>query len=222
VHPGPRARCILIYILNRNDTPSLHVCEAFFQKLPEQDVKNAFMLLVPGRPLVAQGKLWTKCEAEGLGRLRNLAMATELASFKSLNESEREDFRLADKESISLFFSNGSIILVATSRDQITVSAELSNLPWEKCSFKIIAAKVYEGNPQDCSHSNCGKYHACCGSSFLCIIVEKCESFAKVGDVTNFQKALEDDLARRVLNEIFDDKSFVAQKNIRCVRQKLD
>jgi hypothetical protein len=90
--------------LNRYDTPAPHVCEAFFQKLPEQDVKNTFMLLLPGRPHVAQGKTCTRCEVEGLVRLRNLATATLLASFKPLTNEDREKFRIADKESTSLFF----------------------------------------------------------------------------------------------------------------------
>jgi hypothetical protein len=185
---------------------------------------NPFILLLPGRPLVYQGKHWTsgKDGNTGLGRLRNLAVATELASFKPLNDVEKEQFRLADKESISLFFSNGSVILVATSEEQIKVSAELIHLPWEKQSFKIIAAQVFQGNPGDCSSPSCSKLHAIYGPSFLCINVVQCENLAKVGDTTNFQKALEDDLARRVLNEIFDDDSFMLQTNIRCVRPRRD
>jgi hypothetical protein len=181
------------------------------------------MLLVPGRPLVAQGKGgWSKCEAEGYGRLRNLAIATELASFKPLSDDEKEVFRIADKESISLFFSNGSIILVATLQEQIRVSSELRNLPWQKKTFKITAAKVCQVNSRGCDRSTCQNYHAFCGSKVLCIDVEECDVSLKVGDVTNLHKALENDLAKRVLLEIFDDNSFLIQRNIRCVRPKLE
>jgi|LauGreDrversion4_2_1035121.scaffolds.fasta_scaffold145671_2 hypothetical protein len=210
--------------LNRDDTPAPHVCEAFFQKLPQQDVKNSFMLLLPGRPLVAQGKSWTRCQVEGLVRLRNLATATLLASFKPLTDEDRESFRIADKESISIFFSNGSIFLVATSKEQITVSADLKNLPWKKSSYKIVAANFYqvEEDRRECPIQDCTNHHACCGSSVLCIKVAPVESLAaKIGDATNFQKALEDDVAKRVLHEIFDDNSFVMNTSIRCVRPKL-
>jgi hypothetical protein len=219
-----RSRVVTFSTYNRDDTPAPHVCEAFFQKLPEQDVQNTFMLLVPGRPLVAQGKTWVRCDAEGLGRLRNLATATLLASFKPLTDEDREKFRIADKESTSLFFLNGSIFLVATSRDQIKVSADLKNLPWEKSSYKIVAANFYqvEEDTNECPIQDCTNHHACCGSSVLCIQVAPVDSLAaKIGDATNFQKALEDDVAKRVLHEIFDDNSFVMNTSIRCVRPKL-
>jgi hypothetical protein len=217
------ARCVF---RNRDGTAANHVCEAFFQKLPEQDVKNNFMLLLPGRPLVAQGKLWTRCPVEGLGRLRNLATATLLASFKELTDQDQESFRVADKESISLFFSNGSIVLVAISEDQVRVSAKLKHLPWLKSPFKIVAAKFYQvehgGEACPCPVQGCTHQHACCGSSVLCLKVAESESSAaKLGDSTNFQKALEDDVAKRVLREIFNDRSFVANSSVRCVRPKL-
>jgi len=223
--PHIRAHCCIMRVnfFNRDDTPAPHVCEAFFQKLPEQDVNDSFMLLLPGRPLVAQGKTWTRCEVEGLARLRNLATATLLASFKPLTDEEQESFRIADKESISLFFANGSIFLVATSKDQIGVSADLKNLPWGKSSFKIVAANFYqvEQGARECPIQDCTKHHACCGSSVLCIKVAPVDSVAaKIGDATNFQKALEDDVAKRVLHEIFDDNSFVMNTSIRCVRPK--
>ncbi len=41
------------------------------------------------------------------------------------------------------------------------------------------------------------------------------------GDASNFQKALEDDVAKRVLHEIFDDNSFVMNTSTRCARPKL-
>ena len=119
---------------------------------------------------------------------------------------------------------NGSIFLVATSRDQIKVSADLKNLPWEKSSYKIVAANFYqvEEDTNECPIQDCTNHHACCGSSVLCIQVAPVDSLAaKIGDATNFQKALEDDVAKRVLHEIFDDNSFVMNTSIRCVRPKL-
>jgi hypothetical protein len=196
-------------------------------QLPEQDLTNTFMLLVPGRPLVAQCKAYTKCQVEGLPRLRNLATATLLASFKVLNETEQERFRIADKQSVSLFFSNGSIFLVATSKDQIKVSKDLKNLPWGRHSYRVVCAKFYQVTDvaNVCPSSICTNHHARCGSLVLCIQVAPVEllsmSAAKIGDATNFQKALEDDVTKRVLNEIFDDNSFIINRSIRCVRQKL-
>lgn len=207
------------------------MCKAFFQKLPEQDVSKTFILLLPGRPLVAQGKAWTKCEVEGLVRLRNLATATSLASFKSMDDVQRESFRIADKESASLFFSNGSIFLVATSKENITVSQSLRNLPWKPSSQKIVDLEFSQVETlvvarnfalDVCQRENCSGYHACCGTSCLCIRVVEFDSVAPhIGDVTNFQKKLEDDVTKRVLNAIFDDNSFVMNTNVRCVRPKL-
>jgi hypothetical protein len=122
---------------------------------------------------------------------------------------------------------NGSIFLVATSKDQITVSADLKNLPWEKSSHKIVAANFYqvEEDRRECPIQDCTNHHACCGSSVLyslCIKVAPVDSLAaKIGDATNFQKALEDDVAKWVLHEIFDDNSIVMNTSIRCVRPKL-
>ena len=206
------------------------MCEAFFQKLPEQDVSKTFILLLPGRPIVAQGKAMTKCEVEGLVRLRNLATATLLASFKSMDDVKRESFRIADKESASLFFSNGSIFLVATSKENITVSQSLRNLPWNPSSHKIVDLKFRQVETLVDARSfalnvcdeHCSGYHACCGTSCLCIRAVAFDSLAPhIGDVTNFQKKLEDDVAKRVLNAIFDDNSFVMNTNLRCVRPKL-
>ncbi len=212
-----------LYQMHSGDNSVQYTCKPFFQKLPEQNILKEFMLLVPGRPVVAQGKAWTKCPEIGPTRLRNMAAATFLASFKTLTDHQQEEFRVTDKESVSLFFSNGSIILVATAQKMIKVSAQLKALPWTKNSYKVTAANFYQDQTShDAANSDqpCSQYHARCGESVVCLALEQCEGEAKVADVTNYHKALEDDVAKRMLQEIFDDNSFILQRSIRCVRQK--
>jgi hypothetical protein len=129
-----------LYRLHVLDNSPLYVCRPFLQKLPEQCLLDEFLLLLPGRLLVAQCKAWTRCPDTGPTRLRNMAAATCLASFKTLTSAQQEHFRLADKESMSVNFSNGSIILVATSEKRISVSDSLIHLPWTKLSYKVTAA----------------------------------------------------------------------------------
>ncbi len=70
--------------IHKVDNPTQFHCETLFQKMPDQNIQDPFLMLVPGRPIIAQGKAWTRCGPEGLLRLRNLAAATILASFQPI------------------------------------------------------------------------------------------------------------------------------------------
>jgi hypothetical protein len=205
--------------IHKVDNLSQFHCETLFQKMPDQKIQDPFLMLVPGRPIIAQGRAWTRCGQEGLLRLRNLAAATILASFQPIADAASEErFRTSVKQSISIFFSNVSIFLVSTRKDAIWICKQLEDLPWASESWNLTALKIYKITDNH-NRQECHNVHAGTDALELCMQVSEAIK-VKTGDLTNYHKAIEDDAVRRVMKDIFNDGSFVIQINVLCVKQQ--
>ena len=205
-----------------SDNSTEHRCEAFIQKIPAQAITKSFLCLVPGHSVVAQGSYYVNQKEAGAVRMRNLATAANLASFQEYDQHQQEDFRRANKKTISLFFWNGSIMVVCMRKGTVKISTELEEFAWDQeAPKKITFVKFFEehqfGDDNHQDDANCQHFHIHCENLLLCIGVQPCANWSgsRTSDLTNLTKALEDDLARLMLRGIFNDNSIFDQRNIR-------
>jgi hypothetical protein len=163
--------------IHNKDNDIEHQCLPFiFERMTCQKITEPLMFLLPGNPLIAQGKQWSKCSGySGERRMRNICIGIRCASITEGTSDENDTFKSSTTHSTSLFFTNGSIFLVRTTQQGMKstkVSKELKELAEQNISYKITSAMMFLKSKLDAHNTSvsCQKYHVFCGADQgLCI-----------------------------------------------------
>jgi hypothetical protein len=187
-------------------------------KLPIQDITKQAVVLVPGPPKVYQNKKIPN-SVPGYAVFRNLAMASIQASLIFPSNSTHmtaDNFRVANKCSTTLIFTNGIIFVMDTTMDfEVVVDKRLRKLKEQRRSYKISSVRHIPNNADKTTILKPNEYTIHTATCVIIITVLQDDENGHVLDLTNVHKSNEDHFTKFVGNSIFNDVTFKSQDNLK-------
>jgi hypothetical protein len=186
-------------------------------KLPAQDITKQAVVLVPGPPKAFQGKKIPNT-VPAYAVFRNLAMASIQASLifpSGGTHMNANDFRVANKYSTTLIFTNGIIFVMDTEMDSaVVVDERLRKLKGQRKSYKISSVRQIPNDDAPIMRQT-NEYTIHTATCVILVTVIPDDEKSHGLDLTNVHKLSEDHYTRFVANALTNDVTFKSQDNLK-------